>query len=243
MSIAGKNASAGWYHCYNFKGSIDKYAVSFSMQIADKYFGEPGKKDFNLVGVYKYDKHNEPIRLEGKMSDSSKQIILYETINNKHTACFKFTFSDTECTGTWKDLSTNKTLPLHLVLVSGMKETSLTDSFTNVEILQANALPHYYFTGIYSKKSGEERAHMDHLEIRRKADNTLFQTIDFSKIETATGNVMTIIYNNVEITDLATQKLLVWNNIGRMGGYLFITYNAKTKRFILNPKATIDGPN
>ncbi len=235
------NTYAGWYKCYNYEGTIDKYPISFSIQITEDYFGEKGKKDFNINGIYKYDKHNNPIKLEGKIDFKTNKACIYEVINNKNTAAFEFYFSENTLNGTWTNLSTKKILPLHLNFLSKLVDTSEEDKFENIEIIQLNSLPDYYFIGIYSKVNGESRAKMDRLKIIRKNDNSIFQILDFSSIETETGNVRTIIYDNVEVVDVKTKELSIWNNIGRMGGYLTVKYNFKKNKFKVNPKPTIDG--
>src|SRR5688500_18018828 len=69
---------AGWYEVYNFTGFIDKYPVTLSFQVYDGYFGEPEKKHYNITGVYKYDKFNNPIRLIGKFDQNTNQLEIYE---------------------------------------------------------------------------------------------------------------------------------------------------------------------
>lgn len=243
LSLALTKAQAGWYECYNFKGTIDKYSMTLSIQVRDGYFGKKDKNDFNIIGVYKYDKQNNPIRLEGKINFKDNKALLYEISNSNYSATFEFDFSETECDGFWRNLSTNKTMPLHLNYVSKLIDTVEENQSANIEILQANSLRDFYLVGIYSKTAGEGSAHMDKLQIIKKKDNILFQTIDFSTVESKTGNVATIIYDNVEVEDLGAKKLSVWNDIGRMGGYLTITFSPKTQKFTLNPKPKIDGPN
>jgi hypothetical protein len=235
---------AGWYECYNFNGTINKYPISLSVQVFNRgYFGEPDKKAFNLIGVYKYDNHNEPINLEGKLDYKNNKVLLYEISNKKHTASFEFEFSETECNGVWTNLATNKQLPLHLNYVSKLTDTAETDQFSNIQILQNSSLKDLYFVGIYSKTAGEKRAQMDKLKIIRKKDNSIFQVIDFSEVDTQTGNVWTIIFGNVEILNAITNELQVWNNIGKMGGLLTIKFSPKTQKFKLNPNPIPDGPN
>ncbi len=159
---------AGWYECYNYKGTIDKYSITFSIQVRDGYFGEKDKKDFNVIGVYKYDKHNDPIRLEGKINFKNNKALLYEISNNKHSATFEFDFSEIECIGIWRNLSTNKTMPLHLNCVSKLIDTLEENQSTNIQILQANSLTDFYFVGDYSKVVGEDRAQMNQLRIIQK---------------------------------------------------------------------------
>ena len=52
LVIAFKTSHAGWYECYNYKGTIGKANVSFTIQVREGYFGEPTKKEFNInVGL------------------------------------------------------------------------------------------------------------------------------------------------------------------------------------------------
>ncbi|CAI2768780.1 hypothetical protein [Flavobacterium collinsii] len=234
---------AGWYECFSYKGKIDKYPISLSFQIKEGYFGEKKKKDFNLIGVYKYDNHNNPIRLEGVIDFKKNKILLYEISNEKYTATFEFEFSKEKCVGVWTNLSTNQHLSLQLTNTSILIDQIEENEFKDIEILQASSLIEFYFIGIYSKKSNHDKAQMDKLKIIHKKDNTVFQTIDFSRIKTLTGNIRTIIFDNVEITDNKKKELIVWNDVGRMGGYLTITFNAKTNKFKLDPNPIIDGPN
>lgn len=235
------NTYAGWYKCYNYKGTIDKYPISFSIQITEDYFGEK-EKGFNINGIYKYDKHNNPIKLEGKIDFKNNKAYIYEVQNSKNTAVFEFNFSEGDCNGTWENLSTKKTLPLHLSFISKLLDTSENDLFYDVEIIQSNSLLNYYFIGIYSKLDSEDRAYMEKLKIIRKSDNSIFQILDFSYIETDTGNVKTVIYDNVEVVNAKTKELIIWNNIGKMGGYFTVKYNSKKNKFQINPKLIIDGP-
>lgn len=241
--MAVTNSYAGWYKCFSYKGKIDKYPIFLSFQIKERYFGEKSKKDFNLIGVYKYDSHNNPIRLEGILDSKKNKILLYEINNNKYTATFEFDFSKEKCAGVWTNLLTNKRLPLQLANTSVLNDDVPEDEFKNIDILQANSLDGFYFIGVYSKKKYSDTVQMDRLKIINKKDNTVFQTIDFSEIETLTGNIRTIIFDNVEITDNKKKELIVWNDIGRAGGYLIIKFDAKANRFELNPEPVIDGPN
>ena len=241
LALSMANAYAGWYECYNFKGSINTNSISLSIQVRDGYFGEKDKKDFNIIGVYKYDNQNSPIRLEGKFNSKDKKVLLYEIINKKYSALFKFEFSENECNGIWTNLSTNKSMPLHLNYVSKLIDTLDENQSSDIEILQANSLPDFYFIGVYSKVAGENKAQMDRLKIIRKKDNLLFQTIDFLKIESKTGNVRTIIYDNVEVTSAKTKQLSIWNDIGRMGGHLNVYFNSKAQKFKLSPNPIEDG--
>lgn len=232
---------AGWYACYNYKGTIDRYPVTFSIQFIEGYFGR--KKAYNVVGIYQYDRHNTPIRLAGTIKHSTGKVILYEMQGDKETATLEFELSAKAAKGSWTDRVTKKALSLQLNLVSQLTDTSEANTFEGLEVLQGNSLPEYYFIGVYSRPNNESRAQMDRLKIVQKKDNAVFQVIDFSKVETTTGNVMTIIYDNVEVVNKKTKKLHVWNNIGRVGGYLTLTYDIKQGRFKLNPEPTVDGPD
>jgi len=236
------NVYAGWYECYNFKGTIGNYPITLSIQIRKGYFGEKEKKNFNVIGVYKYDKFNNPINLEGKIDFATNKASLYEITGNKYTATIEFEFTKGSPQGVWKNLATKKVLPLELKYISQLLDTVAENEVSDVGILQTNSLPDFYFVGDYSKIAGADRAQMNKLNIIRKKDNSIYQTIDFSKINSQTGNVMTIIFSNVEILDENKQRLKVTNNIGRVGGFLTIVFNSKTKRFILNPEPRGDGP-
>lgn len=242
LVISFNQLYAGWYQCYNFKGSIDKYPISFSIQVRPGYFGEKEKKDYNIIGVYKYDKRNQPIRLEGKIDFKTNKALLYEVNNNKYTASFEFDFSTSTSTGVWKNLQNNNTLALQLQYVSQLTDTASSDESPGIEILQSHALKDFYFTGIYTKKAGDDRAQMIDLRIMNKKDNSVFQVIDLLLVETQSGNVATIIYDNVLIADTNSKKILVLNNVGRMGGYITLRFDAKTKHFILNPEPVVEGP-
>ncbi|MBS7256310.1 hypothetical protein [Flavobacterium branchiicola] len=237
------NSYAGWYECFGYKGKIDKYPISLSFQIKEGYFGEKNKKNFNLIGVYKYESHNNPIRLEGKLDFKKNKVLLYEINNGKYTATFEFEFSKDKSVGVWTNLATNKQLSLELSNTSILIDQIEENEFNNIEILQAASFTEFYFIGEYSKKENYDKAQMDRLKIINKKDNTVFQIIDFSKIKTLTGNIMTIIFDNVEIIDTKKKQFIVWNDVGRMGGYLTITFNSKTKKFKLDPNPVIDGPN
>lgn len=242
LLISVAHVYAGWYQFYNFKGVIDKYPITFSIQVRPGYFGEKAKKDYNIIGVYKYDKHNQPIRLEGKIDFTTNKALLYEITNSKYSATFEFDFSTTASNGVWTNLQTNKSLPLQLQYQSSLIDTAENSQADAIEILQTNSLKDFYFTGIYTKKPGVDRAQMTDLRIINKKDNTVFQVIDLLLVETQTGNVATIIFDNVNIADVKTKKIMILNNIGRVGGYITLTFDEKTKKFILNPEPTIEGP-
>ena len=168
--------------------------------------------------------------------------MLYEINGKKQTAVFEFDFSENESTGFWTNLLTKQKSPISLKYTSKILDTTPENQFTNVEILQANSLKDFYFIGLYSKNKDENDAQMTDLKIIKKKDNSLFQTLNFSKVENPTGNVMTIIFDNVE-TDNKLNGFTISNKIGRMGGHLTVNYDLKKKSFILNPKAKRDGPN
>jgi len=240
--LSSLKSYAGWYECYNFSGTINKIPITFSIQVKDGYFGEKDKKDLNLIGVYKYDHENEPILLEGKLNFKSSKALLYEMRNGKRAALFEFQFAKAQCDGVWKNLNDNKKLALHLNYINNLIDTTDTSEFHDVEILQSNSLKDLYFIGIYSKKDGESRAHMDKLKIINKKDNTVKQIIDFRNVASQTGNIWTIIYGNVQIANAKTNELEIWNSIGRMGGLLSVKFNFSTQKFKLNPIPKNNGP-
>jgi hypothetical protein len=230
---------AGWYNTYNYTGLVGRYPVTLSFQIKEGYFGEPAKKGFNIIGVYKYDKVNHPIRLEGVFNQNTQTIKIYEIgVGNKVAATFHLNFSLQQLTGTWSS-STSK-LKVNLRLADRLSDRS-DESFDNIQILQYPSLKNYYFIGIYAKKSESTEAHMRALKIMDKRTNKTFQTFNFDNIETPTGNLMTIIYDNITIGK--GNSFLVSNQIGRVGGYLNVDFNIKEKQFVLDPEPVAEGIN
>jgi len=222
---------AGWYEVYNFTGKIDKFPVTFSLQVKPGYFGEPAKKDYNVIGIYKYDKFNNPIRLEGQFDQKTNRIEVYELDkNDKISATFSLILKSNKLSGTWKN--NEKQFNVILELKDKLSDLS-NEQFQNIQILQNQSLKDYYFVGVY-KKNNQSDAFMHELKIINKKTNQIFQTLNFDAIETPTGNLMTIIYDNV--TTDKNNDLIVSNSYGRVGGYLSVTYNSAKKRFILNPE-------
>ncbi len=230
---------AGWYTCYNYKGTLGKYPITLSIQVTEGFFGEKGKKEFNLNGVYKYDKYNNPIKLEGILKDN--RIRLYESHNGKVSAILEFDFSKEISNGYWTDVATKKVLSLNLKYHSELIDTHEEYFFEHIDILQLQALKDFYFIGSYSKDKGEMRARLEKFKIINKKDNTVFQIIDFSDLDYTVGNVITIIYQNIEINDFKKNKLDVWCNVGRMGGWLTLNFDKRKNKFTTNYVLNIDG--
>lgn len=230
---------AGWYNSYNYVGSIDKYQVTLSFQIKEEYFGEPTKKSYNVIGVYKYNKFNNPIRLEGIFDQKTQVLKIYEIgLNSQVSATFNLNFSSQKLTGSWNN--GKGSLKVNLQLVNKLSDLS-DEAFDDVNILQFPSLKNYYFIVVYAKKSKSTRAYMSALKIIKKESNETFQTLNFENIETPTGNVMTIIYDNITIGK--GNNFLVSNEIGRVGGYLNVRFNVKDRRFVLNPEPVAEGGN
>lgn len=232
---------AGWYKCYNYEGTIGKHPIALSFQITEGYFGEKEKKEFNINGVYKYDKYNNPIKLEGILKNN--KIRLYESHNGKVSAILEFDFSKKTSIGFWTDLESKKVLSLNLNYDSKLIDTNERYIFKSIDILQLYSLKDFYFIGNYSKNKGELRAKMEKLKIINKKDNSIFQVIDFNDLDYNVGNVITIIYQNIEINDVIDNKLDVWCDIGRMGGWFTINFDKQKNKFITNYELNIDGAN
>lgn len=82
---------------------------------------------------------------------------------------------------------------------------------------------------------------MTDLKIISKKTNQTFQTLNFDAVETPTGNLMTIIFDNVSINK--TKAFIIYNSYGRVGGYLVVNYNSSKNRFLLNPEPIAEGTN
>jgi hypothetical protein len=233
-------AEAGWYECYNFSGTIDKSPITLSLQIRAGYFGEKEKRHFNVIGLYKYDRVGVPVRLEGVRNTANDKVVLYELRGEKRTATFEFVFSENEAAGSWKNLSTNEERPLNLKFVSGLTDTATENQFAGIEILLADSLKDFYFVGVYSKNREQEDAEMKRLKIFRKKDGSLFQTLDLSAAETPAGNLMTVIFDNVEAGP-KSKNFTIASKAGRTGGYFKVNYDLRKKRFVFDPKPVIEG--
>lgn len=230
---------AGWYEIYNFTGFIGKYPVTLSFQIKEGYFGETSKKHYNIIGVYKYDKFNNPIRLEGKFDQKTNKIDIYELdVNDKISATFSLNLNSNKLSGTWE--KDKNQLQVNLKLKDKLSDLA-NEEFENIEILQYHSLKDFYFVGSYTKYRESEDAHMRELKIINKKTNKLLQTLNFDKIESSTGNIMTIIYDNVTTYD--KNDFIISNDIGRVGGYVLVNYNREKNRFFLNPDPVIEGIN
>jgi hypothetical protein len=238
--FAFTKASAGWYICYNYVGTIDnKLPIHLCIQIENDW-GHP-QKIRNVFGIYVYDNHNNPIKLKGTLTDG-KTLELYEFVAKQKTAVFKFDLSlNDESNGNWQNLKTKEMLPINLKKISYLYDDEGSIPYPvqdfkmeSVAILQNASFEKFYFIGIYSMNTAYQSAHMTELKIMNKRDNTVFQTIDFTKLDFSVGNIMTIIFDNVEIRD--KQEFIVTYKDRQMGSNLVIKYNPKTKKFKLNPK-------
>ncbi|MCD0490046.1 hypothetical protein LPB86_17530 [Pedobacter sp. MC2016-14] len=236
--VATTQSFAGWYKCYNFSGFIGAYPITLSFQHAEGYFGESAKKKYNVIGVYKYNKFNTPIRFEGIFNPVTKQVELFEIGTNASvTATFKLNFSGTQLVGNWND--SKNTLTVTLTLTNRLFDQP-DIAFNGIEIIQYPSLDKYYFVGVYNKNQKSE-AYMSALKIINKETNKTFQTLNFENIDTPTGTLMTIIYDNV--TTNKGYNFIISNSIGRVGGYLTVNYHPKKKMFVLNPEPVAEGPN
>ena len=236
--------SAGWYECYNFKGSIDDYAITFSIQYRPGYFG--ASPDLNTIGVYKYDRHNTPIRTKGTWTKADGVMEVAELDGDGNaTAFFRLEESAPGVwRGTWKLVGGDRERQVELHLTSQLDDREQEYVFNGIEMLQAMSLPDYYFVGVYAKDSSPNRnAYMTTLKIIRKQDGSVFQTLSFEDYFDDVGNVSTIIYDNVEQIGAAeaSNGFILWCDVGRMGGYYDVTFNATTNRFEIASEPFIDG--
>ena len=236
--------SAGWYECYNFKGSIDDYAITFSIQYRPGYFG--ASPDLNMIGVYKYDRHNTPIRTKGTWTKADGVMVVDELDGDGNsTAVFRLEESAPGVwRGTWKLTEGGRERQVELHQTSQLDDREQEYAFNGIEMLQAMSLPDYYFIGVYEKDSSpNSNAYMTALKIVRKQDGSVFQTLSFEDYFHDVGNVSTIIYDNVEQigTDEVSNGFILWCDVGRMGGYYDVTFDAAINRFEIDPEPFIDG--
>lgn len=222
---------ANGYQCYNYTGTVGKASINLSYQITPDYFGEAAKKNFNVNGVYSYTQYNTPIRLEGILDANQQTITLYEMNKEQRTATFILSLQDQKISGTWAKVGTTTSLPVQLQLTTSLNDTQLDTPTVVTEIPQFDSLPDYYFVGVYTKKAGATQAEMTALKIMRKKDHHLFQEISFTDATVPTGNLMTVIYDQIEVTSPKAKNFTVANQYGRTGGYWNIVWNTQTQRF------------
>ncbi len=231
---ATTNAYAGWYECYNFEGTIGKFPVTLSMQVRKGYFGKPAKKKFNVIGIYKYNKYNSPIKLEGIFDEHNKQVTLYEVTGKNYSAVLQFGFSEKQCAGIWQNKATLNKLPVSLMFVSKLLDLERKQAFSSVDILQAQSLTRFYFIACYDKVNSADKAVLSELKIIQKSNGKIFQVIDLSKIDDAIGNVITVIYDNLEVVDAKKQIVGLSRNVGNDQAPLLIKWNTASRRFMLD---------
>ncbi len=222
--------SAGWFECYNFKGFIGKYPITLSIQILDGFHGESNKKDFNVFGIYKYDKFNNPIGLSGKYDRATGRVELYEG-----GAQFAFSFSKTKTSGTWVSSVQKKELPLSLTFKDELIDTFNIYKDTTaalpgpVEIIMDAATEMTYFVGVYDfnfPKYSYSRAMLLSLDIYDKKSNKLLQKLE---VPERAGNISTIIYHNAWLTD--ENQLRVTLDEGRIGTEIVYDYDSLSNRY------------
>ncbi len=241
FAIGITKSHAGWYECYNYKGTIGNYPITLSIQITEDYFGEKDKKEFNINAVYKYDKYNNPIKLEAILKNN--KIRLYENHEDQQTAVLEFDFSEPISTGYWTNSKNKKRLALNLKYISKLNDKTGNDVFEAVEILQLYALKDYYFMGVYSKGENEMRARMERIKIMNKKDDTLFQIMDFNDLDLSVGNIVTIIYQNITVNDFNNSQVYIWCDVGKMGGWFELKFDKQKNKFISDFELKIEGPN
>jgi hypothetical protein len=220
---------AGWFECYNFIGFIDKYPITLSIQIRDGYFGTI-KPNYNILGVYKYDKYNTPIYLDGYFDRESNVITLFEYNDEKTTAKFTFEMTDANVIGKWKQTDNEKTLKLTLTFNSKLIDINESDSYKEVPIIFESYNQEHYFVGIYNKLSDEYRAKMMRLNIYQRNTNKLIQVIDFSNSKIGIGNIMTNIYDNLEANG---DWISLHVDYGQMGDLIQFKFNNDMQKYEL----------
>lgn len=243
-------ASAGWYECYNFEGKINQSSITLSFQYLPGYFGGLETADLNLIGCYKYDRYNTPIKIRGIWEKENHLILIYELDGDDNiTAFFRLEESAPGIwRGYWEDRGVGKKLQVEnrveIHLTSQLNDTKEAYAFSGVEMLQAACLPDYYFVGVYTKDSTPYRhAYMTALKIISKKDDTIFQTLNFDDYFYDIGNVRTIIYDNVELNTVGYTdgSFRIWCDAGKMGGYYDVFLSLTENKFEVAPEPFIDG--
>lgn len=228
---------AGMYEVYNYKGYIGNEAIYLTYQIMDD---SETKKE--IKGLYKYEKDNNPLKISGFINKTKNEILIYKfTDTKKENSIFELHIDNNYLEGIWSDLNEFKKLSVSLELESTLNDVNKNYIFENIEVLQTNSLKDFYFVCSYFNKINISSAQIDTIRIINKKTNKIFQEISLSDYEQSFGNLMTIIYDNIDNVDSINNSFLLWGDIGRMGGYIEIKYNEKLNKFIVDDSIYIDG--
>lgn len=159
-----------------YTGTIGTYPVELVMNMYANGVGE---------GVYAYTKHNTPIKLLARIT--GKKMVLTEKAGT--TLEFPiYSAAAATLTGTWKDASTKKELPITLTknyeLSYGSKE-----EWKEKELLQDTSFTNTYFKLVLTKKRDEDEASVMGVRLYDKKTQRLVQYMAFASNRAAIYNV------------------------------------------------------
>ena len=215
-----------------YTGFIDKYPIELYLY--------PISTTGSANGIYVYTKHSTPININGERFKSS--LTLYETDKTK-TKTGEFTFekfneSQTEITGVWKNLKTNKILNVTLKKEFSLNEDNLKKEYER-ELLQFNTTNKFYFKLQLKKTKEDDSFTISSINVYKKKSDSLIQKFEVGTDNLAIGfhNISTADYNFDGITDFSIITEISSGGNTSSNYYLF---DSVTNQFIL---ANFDGTN
>lgn len=225
---------AGTYICYVYKGTIGKDSVSFYFQLTRR-FSDIKNVDLAAYAVVSFVKNNQPLYFKGIIYKKDNAVDLkYD--NQKE---IKFTFTNQDKIRGCYFSDGNSKHELVLTKTGKMIDTLYKGKVSPVDILMSASTPNYYLLATYEKNESPYSAQMQKLKIFNKSTNKLFQEIDFTSIPTQTGNVISVIFNNVQIVDYnkdGYDDILIWNKYEKMGSAMYAVFNPAKQKFDLLPE-------
>lgn len=244
LTISFSNVFGGWFECYNYVGSIDKYPITLSIQIFCRGCSDiKDRKILTVEGVYKYDRINNPIKLKGKIDTTTNKVVIKEFNKNIQVASMNFVFTTDTINGKWISLANNNVRPIKLKYLSQITDTfnvyaNKTKVFQKADILMFSSTKNRYFVGEYeynfegNSDVSDSRAKMMRLKIFDKKSNNIIYNIDLSKYYpiNSFGNLMTVIYDNVKVI---YNGFSIAEGSGMMGSIVNFHFNPIKNEFVI----------
>lgn len=223
--VSGK-AFAGWFECYSFKGKLAGADIHMYIQLMKIH---SNNKDSTIViGLYKYDKINTPIKLRGAILND-RTLKLTEYHNEEPSAQMVLNWGSNHLEGTWE--GPQRSYSIQLQKVGYLSDLDFKRVNEPTEILMESSSSEEYLVGVYSKKATDLRAKMTSLHVIDKKTNEIRQLIKFDESDLPIGNIMTEIFSNISMIK-SPKSLLINVDDGHMGGSYFMTYNESLQKYI-----------
>jgi hypothetical protein len=243
LTSSFSNVLGGWFECYNYVGSIDKYPITLSIQIFCRHCSDiKDRKILTVEGIYKYDRINNPIKLKGKIDTTTNNVVIKEFNKNIPVATMNFIFTTDIINGKWISLINNNIRSINLKYLSQITDTfnvyaNKIKVYQKADILMFSSTKNRYFVGEYEynfegNSDSIDRAIMTRLKIIDKKSNNIIYNIDLSHYYSINlfGNLMTVIYENVKVIN---NGFSIAEGSGMMGSIINFHYNPNKNEFVI----------